>query len=125
MKRFLTIVILFFVIFVFDTKIFGDSIYNLYDKYVNDHKTKIVSNEHIRRVSIDNFYKEVTGIENAFFQICEQLPITIEQIVSENDYSITSRSLVLKEIKNISPNILVAFYKLAFGTYIGFDVLSN
>lgn len=28
---------------------------------------KSVSNEHIKRVSIDNFYKEVTGIDNAFF----------------------------------------------------------
>lgn len=56
MKRFLTIVILFFMIFVFDTKIFGDSIYNLYDKYVNDHKTKIVSNEHI--LNKNKYYTE-------------------------------------------------------------------
>lgn len=58
-----------------------------------------------------------------FFQICQQLPITIEEIVSKNDFITLSNNTVLKEIKNISPNVLLAFYKLAFGTYLGFETL--
>lgn len=60
---------------------------------------KPVFHEHIKRVSIDNFYKEVTGVENAFFQICQQLPITIEEVVSTNDFSVVSNNTVLQEIK--------------------------
>ena len=86
-------------------------------------ENKPVSHEHIKRVSTDNFYKEVTGIENAFFQICQQLPITIEEVVSTNDFKVVSNNTVLQEIKKISPNILLAFYKLAFGSYLGFDTL--
>lgn len=82
---------------------------------------KKVKNEHIRRVSIDQFYKEVTGIDNAFFQICQQLPITIEKIVKNEIANLETSNAVIKEIKNINPNILLAFYKLSFETYIGFD----
>lgn len=84
---------------------------------------KQVKHEHIRRVSIDRFYQEVTGVKNAFFQICQQLPITIEEIVSENSFQSSSSDTVIKEIKKISPNILAAFYKLSFDTYIGFNAL--
>ncbi|MCQ2609341.1 MAG: Eco47II family restriction endonuclease [Lachnospiraceae bacterium] len=82
---------------------------------------KHVENERIRRVSIDEFYREVTGVKDAFFQICVQLPITIEKIVNESDFNISSSNIVIKEIKKINPNILAAFYKLAFETYLGFD----
>lgn len=44
-----------------------------------------VSNEHIKRVSIDKFYEEVTGDKDAFYKICKQLPIIIDEIISENE----------------------------------------
>lgn len=84
---------------------------------------KHVENEHIKRVSIDRFYEEVTGIKNAFFQICQQLPITIKEVVEESNYKIQSSNIIINEIKKINPNILVAFYSLAFSTYLGFDEL--
>lgn len=84
---------------------------------------KHVENEHIRRVSIDQFYKEVTGESNAFFQICQQLPIIISEVVNEHDFVAETSNSVIKEIKKISPNMLVAFYKLSFQTYLGFDDL--
>lgn len=39
---------------------------------------------HIRRVSMDQFYAIVTGEATAFFEMCMQLPRTIEKIVKQN-----------------------------------------
>ena len=86
---------------------------------------KHVENPHIKRVSIDKFYEEVTGVENAFFQICQQLPITIQEIVEESSFELQTSNTVIKEIKKINSNILIAFYKLAFESYLGFDVLDK
>ena len=65
----------------------------------------------------------MTGIDNAFFQICQQLPITIQKIVENSNFDLQTSNTVIREIKKINPNILVAFYKLAFNSYLGFDVL--
>ena len=45
MKKFFAFIIIIFLLFVFDTKIFNDTIYNLFDKYINYHDYKIVSNK--------------------------------------------------------------------------------
>ena len=79
-----------------------------------------VESEHIRRVSIDQFYKEVTGINNAFYQICKQLPITIEKLVALNVVPTVESDSVIDELRSKNPDTLSALYMLAFEKYEGF-----
>lgn len=83
------------------------------------------SHEHIRRVSIDRFYKEVTGISDAFYQICMQLPVEIEALVSTQKISNLPIDPVYDELKQINPNLLKSLYLLAFNTYEGFEALKS
>lgn len=78
------------------------------------------SNEHIRRVSIDKFYEEVTGNKNAFYLICKQLPIIIDEIIKENTSLSVEEDTVISELKEMNPDILKSLYMLAFSTYEGF-----
>lgn len=82
---------------------------------------KQLPNERLRRISIDQFYKIVTGVPTAFKQICDQLPITIEKVIAENKALKVQRDTVFEELAEIDDNTLVALYKLAFSTYEGFD----
>ena len=78
-----------------------------------------VSNENIRRVSIDKFYELVTGERTAFKELCEQLPKVIEDIV--NDIQLDAESnTVFTELEKISPNLLKSLYLLSFEKYEGF-----
>lgn len=79
-----------------------------------------VSNEHIKRVSIDKFYEEVTGDKDAFYKICKQLPLVIDEIISENDEYVVEKDTVLDELRAKNPDILKSIYMLAFSTYEGF-----
>lgn len=79
-----------------------------------------VSNEHIKRVSIDKFYEEVTGDKDAFYKICKQLPIIIDEIISENDEFVVEDDTVISELRSTNPDILKSLYMLAFSTYEGF-----
>lgn len=79
------------------------------------------TNEQLRRISIDRFYEIVTGDINAFENMCEQLPITIEKIIANNKSLQVQKDTVFEELKNIDGDILIALYKLAFSTYEGFD----
>lgn len=79
-----------------------------------------VSNSRIRRVSIDKFYELVTGEKGAFKNLCEQLPIVIEEII--NDINLDQESnTVFYELKQISPNLLKSLYLLSFAKYEGFN----
>lgn len=80
-----------------------------------------VGNENIRRVSIDKFYEEVTGISNAFYLICKNLPTMIEEIIKENDELSVEQDTVLDELKSENNDVLKSLYLLAFKTYDGFD----
>ncbi|MBU0278660.1 MULTISPECIES: Eco47II family restriction endonuclease [unclassified Gemella] len=84
-------------------------------------KAKQSSNEKLRRISIDKFYEIVTGDKNAFSLICEQLPITIEKIISNNKELKVQKDTVFEELENINNDTLLALYKLAFSTYEGFN----
>ena len=84
---------------------------------------KHISNEQIRRVSIDRFYYEVTGIEDAFYQICQQLPVTIDKLVQANAVPTVKPDTVIQELKQKNPDVLSALYLLAFETYEGFSNL--
>lgn len=79
-----------------------------------------VSNEHIKRVSIDKFYEEVTGDKDAFYKICKQLPIIIDEIIAENDEFVVEDDTVISELRSKNPDILKSLYMLAFSTYEGF-----
>lgn len=84
-------------------------------------KTKQQPNEQLRRISIDKFYEIVTGEKTAFSMICEQLPITINKVISNNTKLKVEKDTVVEELKKINKNTLIALYKLAFDTYEGFS----
>ena len=79
-----------------------------------------ISNDKIRRVSIDKFYELVTGRQDSFKKLCLILPLVIEDIVNSIDEEIMQNS-VFKELSKISPNILQSLYLLSFVKYEGFD----
>ncbi|WP_408648719.1 Eco47II family restriction endonuclease [Tumidithrix elongata] len=70
-----------------------------------------VSNEKIRRVSIDKFYEFVTGNRFAFKELCEKLPSIIEDILENSDFEAESNS-VFSELADIDPNLLRSIYLL-------------
>lgn len=80
-----------------------------------------VSDERIRRVSMDKFYAIVTGIEDAFYQICKQLPITIDKLIKSDVVDTVEEDTVIKELKEKNPDLLKALYLLAFEQYNGFE----
>jgi hypothetical protein len=79
-----------------------------------------VSNERIRRMSIDRFYTLVTGDPIAFKKLCEKLPLIIQDIIDNNDFKTGSNS-VLSELEHIDTNLLKSIYLLSFKQYEGFD----
>ncbi len=85
---------------------------------------KTISHNRIRRVSIDNFYNLVTGVDNAFFLVCKQLPTTIAKLIRNNVVQTVGTDSVIAELKAKNPDLLKALYLLAFETYNGFDALA-
>ncbi len=82
-----------------------------------------VEHKRIRRVSIDKFYTLVTGIEDAFYQMCLVLPDVIEKVIN-NAEIIVPVDTVYSELKeNADRNgvsMAMAFYLLGFSEYSGF-----
>ena len=79
-----------------------------------------ISDERIRRVSIDKFYEIVTGEAHAFKNLCEKLPIVIDDVIASINDEIMQNS-VFEELQRISPNILKSLYLLSFSKYEGFN----
>lgn len=79
-----------------------------------------VSDERIRRISIDQFYALVTGKKLAFKQLCELLPTIIADVVDDIRLN-EATNTVLNELKKIDENLLKSMYLLSFKTYEGFD----
>lgn len=84
---------------------------------------KRVEHNLIRRVSIDEFYKLVTGQEDAFYQMCMVLPKVIEEALGANPTAVSHDSVIDElrqqaKIKNISMEM--AAFLLGFSTYYGF-----
>ena len=75
----------------------------------------------IRRVSIDKFYEIVTGEQTAFKQLCDVLPVVINDVVSSLDVE-TIENSVFDELNTLSDDILKSLYELAFKKYEGFDI---
>ena len=44
MKKVITFLFILFLLSLYDTNVFGDTVYNIYDKYVVKHNYKITSN---------------------------------------------------------------------------------
>lgn len=57
MKKVLLFIYLLLMVFVFDTKLFNDSIYNLYNNFFSEHDLKIVSNENLLKEN--NYHNEL------------------------------------------------------------------
>lgn len=78
----------------------------------------------IRRVSMDEFYKAVTGQENAFYKMCMVLPSVIQEVVSDADNISVPHDTVVEELQQIADkkngSFALALYMLGFKTYIGF-----
>lgn len=80
-----------------------------------------LSDDRIRRVSIDQFYEIVFGDKYAFYKLCKILPTILDDVVKEtNTGNITNN--VYTELKAISPETLKSLYLLAFSTYEGFNL---
>ena len=79
----------------------------------------------IRRVSMDEFYKTVTGQPDAFYKMCMVLPSVIEDVVNSSNTITTPNDTVIDELKEIAESkdgsFALALYMLGFGSYIGFD----
>lgn len=86
---------------------------------------KKVSHRLIRRVSIDKFYELVTGENDAFYQICKALPVTIKKIVTSSDTISTPKDTVYEELlascNNEETAFAMAIYMLGFSSYQGFN----
>ena len=78
----------------------------------------------IRRVSIDEFYKIVTGQEDAFYQMCMILPSMVEEVVKNLDSVAKPNDSVFRELNDLAKkengSFSLALYLLGFGSYIGF-----
>jgi hypothetical protein len=77
----------------------------------------------IRRVSIDRFYSLVTGLEDAFYQMCMTLPDVIAEVVSNSSVVKVPQDTVIEElIKEFGrDSFALALYMLGFATYTGFS----
>lgn len=80
----------------------------------------LISHKNIRRVSIDQFYRIATGKAEAFKNLCEKLPMVIEDVVNDMGGK-TMSSTIFKELEAISPNMLKSLYLLSFAEYEGFN----
>ncbi|WP_419673053.1 Eco47II family restriction endonuclease [Aliarcobacter butzleri] len=81
-----------------------------------------VSNERIRRISIDKFYEIVTGEKEAFKNLVEVLPKVMDDVLNELTQN-NIQNAVFEELLNIDENLLKSLYLLSFGRYEGFSNL--
>lgn len=81
---------------------------------------ELISHDKIRRVSIDKFYELVTGQKEAFKNLCQILPLVIEDVVGSIKEEMMQNS-VFEELSAISSNILQSLYLLSFSRYEGFN----
>lgn len=81
---------------------------------------KQMSNESIRRVSIDKFYEIVTEDKFAFQKLCSILPIVIKDVV-KNIKTRNKKNTVFTELNNLSSDLLTSIYLLSFEKYEGFN----
>ena len=78
---------------------------------------------------MDQFYALVTGVDDAFYQMCMVLPEVIEEVVNEMDDVQVPNDTVVTELKEWARHldggtedlsIAMAVYMLGFSGYKGF-----
>lgn len=78
----------------------------------------------IRRVSMDEFYKTVTGEPDAFHKMCMVLPGVIQDVVANSSNIEVPHDTVIQELRQIADDkkgsFALALYMLGFNDYIGF-----
>jgi hypothetical protein len=83
-------------------------------------KVKQASVDHIRRMSIDNFYKLVTKKDDAFVSLCHVLPEVISDVVA-NLKNREKSNTVFAELNDVSEDLMTSLYLLSFKHYEGFN----
>ena len=78
----------------------------------------------IRRVSMDEWYRIVTGQEDAFYEMCMILPEVIQEVVSSSETVSVPKDTVIEELQSIAEkkngSFVLALYMLGFESYKGF-----
>lgn len=91
---------------------------------------KNVQHRLIRRVSMDQFYKILTGEEDAFYKMCMALPKVINSVVNEEGGVEVPHDTVIDELERVAGlcreedqelAMAMAVYMLGFNTYMGFE----
>ena len=80
-----------------------------------------MSDERIRRISIDKFYELVTGDQTAFADLCRVLPHVIADAIRQNRERLIENTVLQELQQNQAENILQNLYLLAFREYQGFE----
>lgn len=80
-----------------------------------------LSDNRIRRMSIDKFYEIVFNDKYAFYKLCKALPFILDDVVRETNTG-KIENTVYDELRQISPETLKSLYLLAFSTYEGFNL---
>ncbi|MGY3776311.1 Eco47II family restriction endonuclease [Helcococcus sueciensis] len=94
--------------------------------WIETFDSKRISNDRLRRVSIDRFYEMVTGEEDAFFQLCMVLPNIISEVFNKTEKLKNTEDTVIKELyylvgdKSQTVSLGIALMMLGFETYKGF-----
>lgn len=76
----------------------------------------------IRRVSMDEFYALVTGVKDAFYQLCLCLPEMIDEALLQADKIVVPKDTVMQELQGNAEgkSMVMALYMLGFSSYCGF-----
>ena len=78
----------------------------------------------IRRVSMDEFYKTVTGQADAFYKMCMVLPSVIQEVIANAENITVPHDTVIEELQRMADakngSFALALYMLGFESYIGF-----
>jgi septation ring formation regulator EzrA len=82
-----------------------------------------VSNERIRRVSIDKFYELVTKQKNAFYCLCKEIPKLLDEVLFVSEELQVEDDVVVEQLKNIDSDLIKSLFSISFGSYIGFGDL--
>ena len=73
---------------------------------------------------MDEFYRIVTGEDDAFYQMCPALPTMIEEVVKHSDAikipSDTVFDELMRRADSTGSSFTLALYLLGFETYLGF-----
>ena len=79
---------------------------------------------YIRRVSMDEWYRTVTGDPEAFYKLCCELPGVIQDVVTDSNSASVPRDTVEEDLCDLASrnggSFAMALYMLGFGDYLGF-----